>query len=754
MCVFLVALSLGCGGVADKSVEKAPAAADEEVASDPVPDPDPLPAEDETPDADSADDADETVTTKDPSPEPKVDPKPAPDPIPDPEPLPDPEPEPDPDPVPDPQISYAGNFSAIWAGEGGTKIPQEDTPASDDPVQAINSIWDGKKISLFGARNEVVNFQLLLEAATIAVSQVQVSLVSLEGPDGFLLKNVVATSGDQLYEWTNRQIELFYVRYLEIKGIGGFCCQLYDERHIPKRFQRPNVDGVASGKWEDRPDHNKHYPDIAVPLDLHPSFNVAVGNSQAIWVDLYIPKTAPSGSYSGTIKIKENGIETGQVPVRLAVRNFALPDEPSAKTMVFLGYPYLNSRYLGELYPFNPSVVAVSQTIINRHFLLAHRHKLSLIDANIDGDVGEEDAPRLRWQPVLDGSLFAASQGYDGPGVDVGNNIFSIGTYGDWGWKCVPVGDPDCEWQPRQWNESEMWEHADGWSTWFATHAPTTEYFLYLIDESGDLPQINTWASWINNNPGPGKNLKSMATGSAVDFYQEAPALDIPTSGMYVGETSAWNTAHAYFKGDAGKRFYMYNSGRPAAGSFMIEDDGVALRVNAWSQFKRNIDRWFYWESTYYNNFQAGMGETNVFKNAATFGATSSVDPVVGETGWNHSNGDGVLFYPGTDVKYPEESYGILGPFASLRLKHWRRGIQDVDYLTLARAKDPSCVAAIVDHVIPKVLWEYGVDNTSDPTYKWTDISWSVNPDVWEAARLALAKIIESGPLDPCPYLP
>ena len=34
-----------------------------------------------------------------------------------------------------------------------------------------------------------------------------------------------------------------------------------------------------------------------------------------------------------------------------------------------------------------------------------------------------------------------------------------------------------------------------------------------------------------------------------------------------------------------------------------------------------------------------------------------------------------------------------VGPFASLRLKLWRRGIQDVDYLTLAAAINPSAVA-------------------------------------------------------------
>ena len=188
----------------------------------------------------------------------------------------------------------------------------------------------------------------------------------------------------------------------------------------------------------------------------------------------------------------------------------------------------------------------------------------------------------------------------------------------------------------------------------------------------------------------------------------------------------------------------MYNGKRPATGSFAIEDDGVALRELAWAQYKKNIDRWFYWESTYYNNFQGSMGETNVFKTAQTFGTKNlKPDPILGETGWNYSNGDGVLFYPGTDKIFTSESYEVEGPIASLRLKHWRRGIQDVDYLTLAKAINPKATQEIVNRMVPKALWEYGVSDSDDPTYVRCDISWSINPDDWEKVRHELADIIE-----------
>ena len=139
------------------------------------------------------------------------------------------------------------------------------------------------------------------------------------------------------------------------------------------------------------------------------------------------------------------------------------------------------------------------------------------------------------------------------------------------------------------------------------------------------------------------------------------------------------------------------------------------------------------------------VGSGTFFESALTFGKSTRVSKIVGETGPVIGNGDGVLFYPGTDKLFPKDSYNVDGPFASLRLKQWRRGIQDHDYLTMAAKVNPEAVEKIVDRVIPKVLWECGVSDPKDPSWLKADISWSTNPDVWEAARRELAQIIADG---------
>ena len=364
--------------------------------------------------------------------------------------------------------------------------------------------------------------------------------------------------------------------------------------------------------------------------------------------------------------------------------------------------------------------------------MLAHRHRVSLIGDDPVNDCNQPaDQPCPDWEPRLDGSLFTAANGYGGPGINTGNNVYSVGTYGNWSWKTG--------------TETDMDTHTDAWSTWFSQNAPSTDYFLYLIDESTNTAQIQTWSQWILNNPGPGNQMRSMATIVLPTAASQSPALDIPTSVASGGITAVWEPLVQQYTSDPRKRFYQYNGLRPYTGSTAIEDDGVALRERAWGQYKSTSIGGFFWDSTYYNNYQGNMGETNVFETAQTFGTNSSVDTVLGQTGWNYANGDGVLFYPGTDTTYPSDSYSVDGPFASLRLKYWRRGIQDVDYLTMAANTDPSTVQSIVNQIVPKVLWEYGVDNPSDPTYVHTDISWSNNPDVWEAARAQLAGIISGG---------
>ena len=665
-----------------------------------------------------------------PAPTPTPTPAPAPVPTPTPTPVPVPTPTPTPIPTATPIAVAPVSVSAVWFNDGGEKIAQQ-VVRGPTAASTRNSIFNGSQVNLFGAKNEVVGLNMILEAATSAASNVSVSVSNLTGPGGAVISSTPATAST-LYNWTSRNIELFFVRYLQIKGLSRLSYETYDERHIPKKFQRPSdANGIGSGTWADRPDHDKSYPEIAVPYELVNTFGIAAGRSQSIWADVYIPKTAAAGLYSGTVTVKEGASVSYSVPVRLTVKRFSLPDVPSSKTMLFMGYSDVARRYTGESFPSAGTAQETTNKLVrDRHFMMAHRHKIAMIDADQGASAWSADRPRDEWLPRLNGSLFTAANGYDGPGVSTSNGVYSIGTYGTWGWSGG--------------TEATMRTRTDAWENWFAANAPGAERFLYLIDESSNYAQTEQWASWIKNNPGAGRNLKSFATLPLPDAVANVPSLNIVASWMAVGVSTTWQNAFNALTAIAGNKAYSYNGKRPASGSFATEDDGVALREVPWGQYKKGINRWFFWESAYYNDYQGGRGQTNVFQTAQTFGSAPTVDASVGQMGWNVSNGDGVMFYPGTDTVFPAESYGVQGPMASLRLKTWRRGIQDVDYLTLAAAINPTRVQQIVQSLVPKALWEFGVSDPSDPTWVRTDISWSINPDVWESARAELSAIIEA----------
>lgn len=625
-------------------------------------------------------------------------------------------------------IPVASNISAVWANNGQDKVVRGDLRASKG-TDLTNSVWDGATIKLFGAKNEVVAFNLVLESAKQAASNVSLSFTRMDGPDGAAIVSTSAGSKEALFNWVGRPIELFYVRYLQIKGLSVLAYEsYYDERHAPVRFRRPyGADFIGTGGWTDRPDHDTFYPEIAVPLELHPNFSIKKGQNQSVWVDIYIPKSTPAGVYTGTVAVSEGGVQTHSLPVTLTVRGFTLPDRPSGKTMVVLSESNVNRRHIGVEWPVSPADTQRSLKIRNRHHHIAHRHRISLV-----GDGASDVTLTSEWVARLDGSLYTAQNGYDGPGVAVGNDVYPIGLYGGW---------------TNSWNENDaadMQKKADAWVSTFEAQFPNVLFFLYLIDEPGadKFPQIEQWSQWIDQSSGPGKRLPTFSTVGLVTASAQLPTLDIACTWTPIGVTATWEAAVKTLK-DNGKTLCLYNGHRPASGTLATEDDGVAPRVLAWTQFKKGIDFWFFWESTYYNDFQATGEQTNVFAEARTFG-TKTTFTDRGEQGWNYTNGDGVLFYPGTDTLFPSVSYGVDGPFVSLRMKLWRRGLQDMDYLALAQKVDAGKVTAIVQSIIPKVLWEYGVNDPQDPSWVKTDISWSVDPDVWEAARNSLAEIIES----------
>ena len=388
--------------------------------------------------------------------------------------------------------SLVGSLSAanigIWANNGEDKVCQEELRLTVDKTDVRNSIFDGRKIKLMAARGETVAFNLIIETPEFEIRDCNVSISDLKSDDG----KIPATrreGDDSLFDFRERYIELFLVRYLQIKGCSTLAYEHYDERLVPKRFRRPHdAGGDATGKWTDRPDHDRHYPDIAVPIELESNFDVASGTSQAVWADVFVPAGMPTGIYEGILTVDAINIEPVIVPIELEVIDFTLPELPTARSMLYVSQEDINRRYVGKKFLDEATAddILNARKVLDRHFQLAHRHRISIIHEHTPIGIMDD-----RWQDKLDGSLFTPANQYDGVGVGVGNNVYSIGTYGAWPWK-----DGD---------KATMWRSTDRWVKYFdeKDFETPTDYFLYLIDESAEFNKIETWASWVLKNPGP-----------------------------------------------------------------------------------------------------------------------------------------------------------------------------------------------------------------------------------------------------------
>ncbi len=68
-------------------------------------------------------------------------------------------------------------------------------------------------------------------------------------------------------------------------------------------------------------------PAYKAPFDLQP------GQTQPVWVDVYVPRTTPAGLYNGTVTITSSNGVTTDVKYTLRVYNFTLPDESKLQTL-------------------------------------------------------------------------------------------------------------------------------------------------------------------------------------------------------------------------------------------------------------------------------------------------------------------------------------------------------------------------------------------------------------------------------------
>ena len=105
-------------------------------------------------------------------------------------------------------LTAPGPITAVWANTGEDKVTQDElrTATGRSPYlnrqPVLNRSWDGRTVRLFGAKNEMVAFNLVLEAGSAAAaSGVSVQFNRLTGPNGYLINSTPTTKAG-VFDWT------------------------------------------------------------------------------------------------------------------------------------------------------------------------------------------------------------------------------------------------------------------------------------------------------------------------------------------------------------------------------------------------------------------------------------------------------------------------------------------------------------------------------------------------------------------------
>jgi hypothetical protein len=567
----------------------------------------------------------------------------------------------------------AGGVVALWAVSDGEKVERDDLA---HPLKAKNTVWDGRTVRLAAARNEIAAFQVIVEADAAGIRALSAALPQLRLRNGTEAIAYAPPAKDPSLS-AGRPIQLFSVHYM-------------------------NVTAESHADWAWKPGSPAAPRDTLgwKPVQLVPEnaregrggLPVAVGPGlgQALWVEIYVNRDRRAGLYDGTLAITADG-KTKPLPVELRVFDFALPETNSLPVMVYFE-------------PDQP-VLYQGRNLDPAYHRFAHRHRVELVHAY-------DEARVERHRGRFDGSDFRTETGYEGPGAGVGNTIIPASFYGP---------------GPAFREKGSAWRRSDAWVAFLARTFPEALTFLYLPDEPypAQYPEVKRLAENVRSNPGPGKRLPLFLTKRIIPEFQGLVDIwSIPPQ--------AFDVAAAAAERAKGRRVSFYNGGRPQGPTPVIDAPATEARAVAWAAFKHDVDLYFYWHGVHWRHNSQKQGERSqdVWANPITFDNRGQPRKPVEDQGW--INGDGVLLYPGEERLHPGEDRGLAGPIGTIQLANLRRGLQDHQYLTLARKLGLEAeVKAALAQVVPRVFSEAG-----------ETVGFAETGETFEAARLALGEAI------------
>ncbi len=598
---------------------------------------------------------------------------------------------------------------SIWAiGEGFRVDPltgkvREEQRLGGNPLPSNfdytrrNLAWDGSRITLSAARNEIVSVQLQLPGPA---QNVTVSASDLQGP------SVIRAATD---------VEIFKQWYINVTTNSS--------------NEDSTTAGFNLGKgW---------YPDALIPVSAQGGFGApftipdalnAIPNQQwqGLWIDIYVPRDAKPGQYKGTVNVSGQGIGKHALPVQLTIYNATLSDDFATEVAL--------NNY--------GSIGRKGSAARLRYYQMARRHRMSIHEHYISPKVtGTGAQMRGVWADYdgemakyFNGEAFTSKHGYRGPGE--GRPIrwaylpFEILPRQAWPMPASAQRTPEYDEAVRAMLR-DFTSHFEN-NGWTKTDLM---FFINGLDEptkADALDGIRYFGNLAKSVAHPRVHYRGDINhlhdiGEVIPGWTEQKMFDVLSSVMnlwvMVGDfkRTDFNPLLEYKRKTPKQTVWFYQNREPSVGGYTLDDETIGLATWPVIVWKYGLDGCVLWECTF----------TGRSKNVW-------VDPGNSVNKDTIHNLAALVMYP----NYPGKE-GITEPVASIRLKSFRRGAQDYEYLRLLeKTSGRPAAMKLLDTVLGPSLHEPGRPYGASG-------NWSHNPEEWNQLRLTILRSFANGPSNP-----
>eukprot|EP01121_Diplochlamys_sp_Union-15-3_P017151 TRINITY_DN5980_c0_g1_i1.p1 TRINITY_DN5980_c0_g1~~TRINITY_DN5980_c0_g1_i1.p1 ORF type:complete len:562 (-),score=59.54 TRINITY_DN5980_c0_g1_i1:77-1762(-) len=413
------------------------------------------------------------------------------------------------------------------------------------------------------------------------------------------------------------------------------------------------------------------WPDALIPeIDVFDNqkrnvfpVSVADNDNKALWVDLFVPPNAKSGEYTITVNVVLSNKSSITKKLTLIVFNMVLPSASTFATEFgFSIYDALKAHKLDPL-----QSLALGQKYVD----LALMHRITLGEA-IHSDPVINTRNEIDWVK-FNANWYDYFNGKKLPyGID-GAKLTSCQLPTSFCYNFSACDEATKQSQVSQWKDISKYFKTKGW-------------FELLFDYTQDEPhlpsqwqQLKTRSQYVHQADPDLRVLctTEMQTANENDA-QSYIDLWVPIINFIEPKKGCWrfdgNFRSLY---DNVKYLWWYQScmshgcggrcdpketctmGWP---DYMVDHTAVTNRIMSWMSYLYNMQGELYWSINWASGYQNPW--TDIY--------------------FANGNGDGTMTYPGT----PTAVGGTSNiPIASIRLKHIRDGLEDMEYFRLLEKK-------------------------------------------------------------------